>query len=693
MYSPNYQHYLDKTFDLARSILIKNEAAAAQINQLVEDLGQVVPADRYQWRYYMHLAGEYHSLDTPMEIRSLDTLKIISLDKTTLDTHPVTRDYYRLGGVYYRRLVERYPEQEQLVRGILHPISKDRAIDAPDYTILDYNKELVERNETNLIPLLQERINHYYDRWNVPGYHEIDELFTTSHFGILCYQLPLMIANIRLENCHTPYVHGFHIKEFLKSHGRLDRFYDFLTRGQQLFLYRNIRYIKTHIGKQDTLEWVIEKILTERGIGIADYIFRHDTSPLDDGEFHPKLEFYRRALNPFHRSVRTEEHTMEDILFKEREAAPSNYIFQYETLVDDGKKLKAAPRNLYPTKALESSIVDYSTGGYVTMAELLLNHWIHWALSDQYQGIIRIPHPKTGSLMELTPKDTVWLYFYCFNRAFGHTIDTPLILRPRMVRKDQREPFEEYASQVNRELVPDTLIQWFHRQPLYNGIKFSPRVVHGHVVSLLRDVNRQREAFSLQEDHRVRGHAEGLFWGLYETREYTIFNEHASLDQWMFEKGFDVGDLTRVEYEEFTELLFNTSTGLAELDNYTAAEIQKALVDLVSELSSYATQFIREVNRGPIRYLDRLAIRTGAIDGEGFIYDRAAIRSPRVLDLTTQGAFDIKWYPENELELTTHMHLEHQINMDCSTQFTVDVGTLYKTKVKLNPMKIKVTEV
>lgn len=689
MANADYQRYVDETLSLVRSIVIKSEAFANQINQELFYLGYETPNDQRDWRYYQHLAGEYHFLDTPMVIKSLDTLEEITFDRRKLIDHPVTRTFYTRESRFVRELITRYPTQEMLILGILFPIEKEYAIDSPDYTIIDYDKELVEENETNLITLLQQRIFNYYHRWNVPGYHSIDDLFTVAHFGLLCQQLPMMLFNIRLENCHTPYVHGFHIKEFLKSNGRLDRFYDFLTRRQHLFLYRNIRYIRTHAGKQSTFDWIAQRLLTERQIGIAEYRHLHNDDTLEE-TLQSAPVFLRKGLNQFHRSTRTEEHSLADLLNKENVLAPGNPRVEEATFIDESRRLPFTTRNTYPTKALESSIVDTSTGGYVTLIEVLLNHWVTWSLEGQYTGIIRVNHPQSGSLLELTPVDTVHLYWYCMNRAFGHTPDVKLPIRTQLVR--HRTPVTQALLQAKTSYTPRSLVEWFANQPNYTSTYRSPQIIASIGVQIHNDIIRQREAFSLQEDYRVRGEAESLFWTLYRSTDFTLWEEYETLDEWHFEKGFNVDDLSQLEYEEFSTHLFMEATGLSGLDNMTMSDIQRALVTLFSELSSYSVQFLREVNEGPIRYMDRLTLRLGELYGHGKWQERVPLDFFGINNVTTKGTFRHEMPLDTLNDVRTMMQTHHAVEMDINNNLSFQMRGIEHIRVPLNPLRVEVNE-
>ena len=144
----HYSVYIDKNIGLVSTMIIKSEYQAHDMNNAVRvktrDMNAV---DEYRpdtWIYYKHISGEYHETDTPMTVVSMDTTETIIFNKENLKIHRTTRQEYSYGTKKYEELVERYPDKELLIKGILNPVDIDVAIQAKEGTILSYDKSFVE---------------------------------------------------------------------------------------------------------------------------------------------------------------------------------------------------------------------------------------------------------------------------------------------------------------------------------------------------------------------------------------------------------------------------------------------------------------------------------------------------------------------------------------------------------------------
>ncbi len=675
MSTTDYRRYLEETLTLTKSLVIKNLASALEINKYLEAHGHQISTDQSTWKYFLNLSGIVHFLDVPMYVSSFDTKETIEFTVSNLKLHPVTKRYYQPHTEYYKTLVEKHPEQELLIRGILNPTPLDEAINAEDYKILRWSTGLIEVQETNVIAKLQDRINNYATRWNNPAYIVSDDLYLASHLGIMYYNIPAWLMGIRLENTKTNTVHSFHIREYLKSHGRLDKHYSYLTISQALFLYRNILYIERNAGKQNTFDWLVDKIMTERGMGLAEFNLKNASDEmLLTGKKEPI--FVRAPLNRYHTPRSVEEFTLEDVLYKERNIAKSNTDVMAETIETKTYSILNAKRDAFKTKILESSILDFSGSGVVILTKELLNYWLYWAAIGKYTAVFKFINPKTNKELRVNAKDAFLLFIYCYNMANGLKIDNIPKLTANMVRRNAFNLTEEEI----RSKIPDKYITPEVLEAATNAVTDNSEVPYNYtfaykVKQLHEDFYKYREIYSLQEHQMGRGAVEGIMNNLYITSDFDISGGQATFDEWLNVKGIDLAGLAEFEFSYFYEEIVKQVTGVTFINDISVAGIQKAMLEIMSQLSSYNVQYTRETNPEPILVWDWLAVRTGDID--------AKMNTGLRIDILNKVAIDVGHKSAHELSLDTKIDMlqqedkydQHQLTLDS----TIDYSTLARS--------------
>nr|DAQ06690.1 MAG TPA: hypothetical protein [Caudoviricetes sp.] len=248
----------------------------------------------------------YTQFDQLMYVTSLDTGdKILfskeNLHSTEINAHKKTLAAYRLPSRYYELLCEAYPSQVDLIKAIVYPVplftteieekesryyaannglsneqmtylnEQIRALKQKDlfhadnYALLQYDDTLLHINERGS---LLERLRTFLDlvkvRYDVPRY-AFEECYPLAFWGVLWSQMVLQLLAQRQANIRTPFAHPYHIWEYLESHG-LRNYRGILSTTQEMFLYRNLRYILANRGKHRILNILIENILNESGI-------------------------------------------------------------------------------------------------------------------------------------------------------------------------------------------------------------------------------------------------------------------------------------------------------------------------------------------------------------------------------------------------------------------------------------------
>jgi len=609
-----YLLYQEATINLARSLVIKSTSVANAINRELTLLGEDVDVSLpHSWKYYLNLNGQYHETDTPMEVVSLDTLEIIPFTRESLDIHRSTRKAYAFNSSQYISLLDKFPEQELLIKGIVDPVDIDEAINAKDFTIIHYEPSLVESNEIDLITRLQDWLYGFMARWHVSAYEFTDDLYMASAWATMIVNVPNTILNIRLDNCRTPRVHSYHIWTYLRSNAALAQYRSTLTTTQALFLYRNIRYILNNSGKTETFELLIKRMLTDRGFAIYGYDLRHGLERQPD-ETRPDIEMLRYPLDTALVDVRVNRiREVEEVLRDTATLAKDNgqYIPEIaQQIIEDTQR---SGKNNIQTKVVESIVSSNKDLSDITLEELLVEHWAYLSSINVYVANLNVLNPVTGEVLQLNPNDAFILYLYVFNASFGVILeDIPTFTTQRIVR-DTNVSFKDITSGLDYEVV-GPFKELYESIPgvgtIINPDSFYEHVeiIH-HVVSTL--VNSAKHAETMEG----RAHIRELLHRITQTHDFSL-SPTVKYSDWFLSNDIDIANISTVDAAELYVLLYKTATGLLGRLSISPEEIQRDLIAIMDALTSYDVQFIKTLVGENAFILDANKARVGKTWGK-----------------------------------------------------------------------------
>lgn len=625
MSSNLYNIYRNNTLQLAKTLIIKSAESARLLNEGLIEYGVSVDDTRPEtWMYYMNLAGEYHPLNVPMTVLSQDTLEEIPFTKESLLEHRATARSYYYGSSYYRALVDRYPAQEALIRGIIDPVDKEQAIAAADFTILSYNRTLVEAAETNLIPELQRWIKAFARNWYNPGFLITEDHYLAGLLAMMHFQIPIEILNIRNRNRHTGYVHSFHLWSFLGGHNYLDDYKEFLTRNQAMWLYKNIRYIEANAGRTENFHELIEHIMTERGFPIGAYSMYQNSDTMPE-EILPDAGVTFKPLNfKQEQEITHGGKTLDRILEQEHDLAKFNPDFYGEDLERITTRVKVGLSNMFTSKVLESSVYDKSMAQPIRMIDILLNHWIYWAYSGTYTTMISVQNPHNGETIVMDSKDAVVAFYYCLNRSFGIRLkDIPDIEVWGVLN------LKLPTTSELRKLAPPQYISDYLIRTAQDAVPQVRKIVSTETFYLkcneIREMRyKHRELYALREHFRSRGFMEMITRHHLITKRIPLVSRPTSFTQFFKERNWDLENLPEMTYTMIAQNIITTVTGQDLFYVKTVSEVQSAMLRLLQQLSSYAIHVIRDGQSTEAIVLDWAAIRVGDLG----IYGSSEIRTP-----------------------------------------------------------------
>lgn len=581
--------FLSKTIELAKSVTFKSTDLAEAINQGLIELGYEVDLDHPEtWKYYLNLAGQYHETNKLMSVVSLDTLETIEFTTQNLNWHRSTRDAYRYGTRFYHELVRQYPGQETLIHSIVTPVDIDEAIAAADGTILSYDKTLVDPNETDLIPRLEQWVKGWLFRWNTPAYTLVDDLYIATMLGVMSTQMVTTILSIRQDNVHTSRAHGFHIREHLASYQRLDEFYELLTLDQRLFLYRNLDYLSTNAGNSDTFELLVENILTRRGVSLLKYDYQHTHEKVPHENLEPSGRFIGENINFRDRNVYGRVESVFDQVEKLNPLAVGNVkAFDSDVEYLESKGPKAMLTQL-PTKTLEARAVDASATYEVSLEDMLINHWMYLSSTGKYKATVPVTNPVTGLAQSLNAADAWVVYFYCWLRGQNVTLETIPLFLASTIQKPTPPTLQQMTIWYGEDdyrlpILRDRLVGYGLIQ---QSIGFNEKVTDIHKAFL-----NNTWLYKADSDHGSNGRLRLIHDRCYQDVEVSLYTGENYRD-WLLDRGIVIEDFNRYDYVIFAEEILNRFTGMDLSENDNVRRILNAMVSIMGRLSSYQVQYV-----------------------------------------------------------------------------------------------------
>lgn len=671
--------YMEQNMLFARTVVVKLQEAAELINEgLAETYGNdIINVEHPEtWKYYLNLSGVYHSTDHKMSVMSIDTLEMIEFTVENLKVHTATAAAYAYDTRSYYALVAAYPQQEMLINGILTPVDINVAIAAENGAILGYPKHLIETNEVSLVRDLEQYIQGQMHRWFNAQFIMSDNLFCAAFFTLLHLFILPKLLNLRLARCKTAEAHSFHVRMYLASHGGLDRFLPYLTLKQALWLYRNICLVERNPGQVKQFYKLLEKIVTERGIPLGEYSIRH----LDqfDADYLPIQIARIKILNANVNSLTQDYHSVEALLDKERLKTEGNAKYLNANTEADVARFKTATSAITQTKVLHSSMVDYSNAVPEPFEVVAIRQWCYMAFHDLYDVAVSFKDPKTSETRTLFAKDAFVYLQYVLMSAEGLSFES----FPQYLNMQQRihplpTPMDLLAmTDYTVRDLSDIAAMILARQPRIAPC-FSVSAFYKQVEELTGEAYWHWFLISSMEDMYERAQVENMVKRLYEDvrMDYTLSTTDVSL--WLNQNNLPVYDLSKSEAAALATTIYEAATGLTIDSAKMLKNIQKAMLDLMTELSSYSIQLTREINTEDLTLLNWPAIRLGN-QKQSQQDHRNIDNGPLVLnasggskDSVHIGA-DSEVITETKMTLSTYKMIAH---IDASAVVTSGVGT------------------
>lgn len=701
MSKSQYSLYIKDTFNLTRSLVIKNRITAIAINNELIARGIAVAADETTWKYYLNLSGIPHVSDVPMTVTSIDTLETIEFNLYNLSQHRATAVEFNTKGAQYRELVNRYPEQTILIEGVINPVSQETVHSSPDWTIIHYDRGLVEEQETDLITKLQTWIYSIANRWLNTDYTLIEDLYAGSFIAVLFTQIPGSILDIRFGNCKTGRAHTFHIWSYLDNYHELAAFRNALSIQQALWLYRNIDTISAESYTAETFATLVDVLLTARGIPLYGYHLQHDPTLNPDS---PVIELYRRPIN-YTGKEGFADATREasTILTDGKVLANANEDMLISEVVRTENAMRESPANRKPTKVVETDIRDTTNIDGVDLGNLLLMQWLDLAddtrLSQsaaeegvstmRYAARISVTDPVTDTNIRLDARDAWTLTLWLLATAQGKVLTTMPQVHDYVAIKRTIPTVTELRRFTKHNDVSDELLAHISNFPV-PGVMVSAITFRQYVIDLRAFIIEQKFHIGNQEnlnDHIALTLAVNF---LYEPRSYQF--DVITYNDWFTQRGMNFTSLSATDANIMALDIISKFTGDTGAKKLTTFQVQKAMLEIVKRLANYDIQYLQNNSEAPLALVNNKTFRIGDVTVQGSAEPNLLRAVTTILD-TAQESYAFASVPNSDITSDFELRGKGVEHLDTSVSIG-QVGTLYTSAImKVPAFTIKVTEV
>lgn len=412
--------YRKEVLNFLWSLRIKYTPFIEAYNNMVIRRGYPVDdSDPSTWKYYLNMQGKYHPSDTMMTVISLDTQTEINFTTDNLIAHPRTASAYISGSDYVTELVARYPDQVDLIQSIIYPAGDYTDIASADnFAILAYGEGILESAEEGpIINDISTYLGYMANRWYMDFLNYIPA-WPWIFWGCLYHRLVQCVLTSRIRLIKTPFVHSWHIWQYLTSNGIQD-YRGSLERSQQMFLYRNMEYIKAHRGSMSNLVVLADNILSQVGVGLFSRTIYQDTNQnADEFRLTPNLVAVRIPTKYTGAVTTLPVSSVGDITKRLVEAGYDNDSTQ-EYINSLEETLGRTDVNIIPTKIMEIRPIARDRQYTTFFNRFVIDTLILLASQGKYNANVSVVDPFNGVEFPTNVADAILLYMYCSIRSFG----------------------------------------------------------------------------------------------------------------------------------------------------------------------------------------------------------------------------------------------------------------------------------
>lgn len=567
--------YNNDCLNLTKSLLIKSDLLARDVEYSLSGNTNYLGIPRTQWKYYLNASGAYHSTNTKMYVTSLDTLTTIEFTKDVLLDHPITAEKYTINTELTNDLITLYPDNLLLIMGIIYDVDINAIIDANEYTIVAYDKSLVNVQEINLLTELQAKLYHEYETYINKDYADIEPYYGAVMMSHIAKQALFQIKLIRLKNYKTTRACDYYVWTYINSKLYLEDLKTSLTTDDIFYLYKNIGRLVSYSGSNEVLYELVERFLTTDTITTYRLNLATDTNEIDELESKTSTKYIEEALI---RSVENREAIIENYI-EEADNSSVSIINDYLELLDT--RMEVSPDN---NKTRELKIFETIKNNSETRLLLTdIDLHIDGAIDGFYSKLHTITNHLTGISNTLTTLEAIIFYTYVIRKQFDNEVEYIPKHYSYIVPKKVRPTAKYLADNYGITLEGATkILEAITPYPSYELSRMEMDEYITSVKNTYHDVVRLVRA----ETSRVnQAKLSTIYNELYFNGEVRLTEDNIRYEDWLLIRGMDFRDFQELDWDIIENYLlinvFNLNLSVR------TSQYARNITELLSRLNNY----------------------------------------------------------------------------------------------------------
>ena len=274
-------------------------------------------------------------------------------------------------------------------------------------------------------------------------------------------------------------------------------------------------------------------------------------------------------------------------------------------------------KNQLQTKMLESYVVDYSNSAVYPFEWIMLNHWIYCANAELLKSYVLVNSPKTGERISLTNKEALLLYFYAYFAALNVTLVVPPVVVATRVTRQIKPPLAELMQTVDASVFSAASAEVIRvkQPPLREMVSTQAFYEFGRAVYACEEW--QVRYIANHHGRMERAYAKNTVSGMYSDTKVVLGDGFTgTYAQWFSERNINIATFSVDDFTSLYTDIFRNATGMDRNAYVTTRSIQRAMMEVMKQLSSYSVQYITGITDSNIVFTNFDGVRLDIIRHE-----------------------------------------------------------------------------